>query len=68
MDHYYNLLIDQEREKYNTIYQRYKTLENVEKNYKEAELKLLNTERLAREQMESRLKNEIEYKNNKIFI
>lgn len=53
LDHYYNMLIQQERDKYDSIYQRYKALEVVEKKCKEADLKYSNAERAIKEQKES---------------
>ena len=50
LDHYYNMLIDQEREKYQTLYSRYRTLQPYEQQCKEFEIKNANTEHLIREQ------------------
>lgn len=53
LDQYYALLLEQEHEKYSTLQLRYKTLEPLEKQVKEFEVKLSNSERLAKEQRES---------------
>lgn len=53
LDHYYNLLLDQEKEKYRTLQERTRNLENVEREIKEVENKKTGLERINNEQRET---------------
>lgn len=50
LDHYYSLLLEQEREKYQSLYSRYRNLENADRKLKEYELKYSNSEHLVKDQ------------------
>lgn len=53
IEHYYSLLLEQEREKYSLLHQKYLHLEAADKQSKEYALKYSNAERLIQEQRES---------------
>lgn len=53
IEHYYSLLLEQEREKYSLLHQKYLSLESADKHSKELSLRCSNAERLIQEQRES---------------
>ena len=50
LDHYYSLLLEQEREKYQSLYARYKGIEGIDKKLNEYEIKTASSEHLIKDQ------------------